>query len=90
MSRSRKGKNLGYSCPCCKPWKHGIEDRYRPSERRRLQDDIREELQALALEPHFELEEERDAEVDLAWYCHFYGPCEHCLARRAEECDDWP
>lgn len=42
MSRSRH-HGPGYSCRCCKPWKHGLEERYRPSERRQL-DNIRAEL----------------------------------------------
>lgn len=34
MNRSGKGK---CSCWMCKPWKHGIEPKYKASERRKLQ-----------------------------------------------------
>ncbi len=29
--------HFGCGCPMCKPWKHGAEEPYRVSERRRLQ-----------------------------------------------------
>lgn len=35
MSRSKRKNHCG--CWMCKPWKHGLEPKYKPSERRRLQ-----------------------------------------------------
>ncbi len=38
MSRS-KHHGCGKSCSLCKPWKHGFEDKLKPSERRAIQDE---------------------------------------------------
>lgn len=64
-----------------------IPKKYRNKGKGRNQEkaDIRQELKELEREPRIALDEMLNEEADEALYCHYYGPCEQCLAKEEDD-----